>query len=812
MNGPANMDYNDTEVTLKIENDSDYSEFDSYINNDLNQNHNTNEMNYTTLDDLNLDVELDSNSDSDLDSLSDVSCYSRSDDDIQTKNTNNNTSIPHVKKPRRKHKNSRNGCLICKQRKIKCDEKLPSCSFCEKRGIQCSYLTMTPFQIHKIEKDRLNRKKRNEKNKNSFKPNQIQGHIHDNNLNENCNDYNDSISQNKYNNLHEINLNNDPSLHTGNSVYKAHEMEDMLLPSSINNTTNHLNHDDSRLSVMINNYQREQQQFRTPNNSHVPLSDNAKISGKIFVVDKKYLSDIETAANKAEQILEFLHIQDFQSLTKLLRGKNVDAALVVDYYHILSISQIFDNLLRKSFLLYAMDFYKNILLKQQIFSKIFYQVKITISSKCENESAIFIDEITKMIRTEYLPSFHTFSYALVNLFTGSFLILNDCLALHFKNGLKYDLTYDESNRSVKLVGIFLTGLYSITMEKSRQEVLMSGTNFLSAHLISNFKKLLVPNYNIKTFDDFKSMVDKLSLYYVNDVNHENLKSFCEKFSRLLKINRKEKSLLGFNNGFLLRISNSFISIFPFDVFNLTSDSYQEKIKTTLTGKERDLHILTYLCFCSLGYILSSIMPGMENIASTEFASKAWSMFNVSSAENTMKLFKMIENKEMKLIAIYFIRTGTFFKNRRIYYHNYLMQFKINDLLDESSSLTLDERYLTLKKFKLDGVMDELQVRTFLLNKGQFFKKWNYPNMNKYKPKREDKVSINKIKTRFRNENNNDDLIADFINNNNGFFSFDYDATKDLAAYKSLSKDISFIDGFEMKVLWKLCTYIRINNL
>ncbi|KAK9319287.1 hypothetical protein V1517DRAFT_333082 [Lipomyces orientalis] len=41
--------------------------------------------------------------------------------------------------PRRSHLKSRNGCLICKKRKIKCDEMRPQCRNCVKHNVICSY-------------------------------------------------------------------------------------------------------------------------------------------------------------------------------------------------------------------------------------------------------------------------------------------------------------------------------------------------------------------------------------------------------------------------------------------------------------------------------------------------------------------------------------------------------------------------------------------------------------------------------------------------------------------------------------------------
>ncbi|RDW86108.1 Zn(II)2Cys6 transcription factor domain-containing protein [Aspergillus mulundensis] len=40
---------------------------------------------------------------------------------------------------RRAHRKSRNGCLVCKGRRVKCDERKPACLRCENYGAQCIY-------------------------------------------------------------------------------------------------------------------------------------------------------------------------------------------------------------------------------------------------------------------------------------------------------------------------------------------------------------------------------------------------------------------------------------------------------------------------------------------------------------------------------------------------------------------------------------------------------------------------------------------------------------------------------------------------
>ncbi|KAH6652948.1 hypothetical protein BKA67DRAFT_568053 [Truncatella angustata] len=42
---------------------------------------------------------------------------------------------------RRSHPKSRQGCKICKSRKVKCDETRPACRNCVKHNVECDFLT-----------------------------------------------------------------------------------------------------------------------------------------------------------------------------------------------------------------------------------------------------------------------------------------------------------------------------------------------------------------------------------------------------------------------------------------------------------------------------------------------------------------------------------------------------------------------------------------------------------------------------------------------------------------------------------------------
>ncbi|KFY31808.1 hypothetical protein V493_00771 [Pseudogymnoascus sp. VKM F-4281 (FW-2241)] len=49
--------------------------------------------------------------------------------------------------PRKGHKKSRRGCFHCKNRKIKCQETLPSCLNCLRRGLECKYAKILPHEM-----------------------------------------------------------------------------------------------------------------------------------------------------------------------------------------------------------------------------------------------------------------------------------------------------------------------------------------------------------------------------------------------------------------------------------------------------------------------------------------------------------------------------------------------------------------------------------------------------------------------------------------------------------------------------------------
>ncbi|KAG0680624.1 hypothetical protein C6P42_004810 [Pichia californica] len=671
----------------------------------------------------------------------------------------------------KKHKKSKNSCLLCKKRRIKCDIRVPECSNCERRGIECPFLKMTPYQNYIIAQ--------NEKKVANIK---FDANINLNHIDEKYNvfEYDDLTN-------HSIDLNN---------IYNTKNTKN----------TNTANTNIQNISSLLN---------PLPNKIK-PLYSNSKISNLSFKIDNlKLFQYLDLIIDKFLNLQNSLTGNDLILRNKLLSNNLVDYQLYSRFINLLSITQIFNKIVRKSLFLYSFDYYKNILLKQFILKNLNCRKKLSISLICEINSFNFIEQIRNLIKNDYNNIIGSNSIGKIDNLIATFLILDDCLIYHFKNGLNFDINLIQSNNAINLIGIFSTNVFSILISQNSNNnlLLLSCSNIISSYIISYFKNILIKNYYIGIFDEFKSIVDN-SLNFFNSnnssnfINYENLKFFCEKYSSLLKENVLPNTLLGYNNGFIIRIFNSFKSIYPFDLSNLNS----------LSSSINELDIILGLFYSTLNQILSVLIPG-KNLVCGLFSETELDIFNLSNLSNLMKLFNKINSKKLKLLAIYLIRSGLYFKCHCLYYKSYLSSFTLNQLFDFENDLSIHNKYLRLKKFKFGGVADEIHLKYFNLKKGQFIKRLNYPNYSGLKRKRDDKISDNKISNYFKlndNNNNNDDsdndLINDFINTNTGFLSMDYNPLNDIEITKSITEQTKPIDKLQIEMLWKLSTYICSNNL
>ncbi|KAG0691357.1 hypothetical protein C6P40_001641 [Pichia californica] len=678
-----------------------------------------------------------------------------------------------MKRNKKKVAKSKDGCLSCKERKIKCDQKIPNCSACEKRSTQCPYLMMTPFQIHRIQENKC------PSNKSPFSSiTNSTSNIKEEEKKSACipiiNTSTNLKNSYGYRKAGSINSNSQsPEIYRSNHF--TSKIENTSLPLSLDKKT-HI----YKTKSYLYDYISLKPNYKTKNLStnNIPLYSNTRISNLSFNISHDSIFNyFNKYMNTSSKFTSYLLAHDFVSIHKILGGKNLDFILRLGYLEDISISQIYNKLLRKSLLLFSLDYYKNIILKQNMIPFATYEEKLSISGKCENESVESIDKITRIIKDEYLPEFYKFSGACVTLFLGSFIILDDCLGYHFKNGLKYDMSYDEGNKAIQLAGIFSTGYYAIVMEKSREQILMSSTNILSAFLVTNFKRFVIQNYSIKLFEGFVKIIEKSKSFFPNDTNFENLLLFCNQHKTLLEINIHKHSLIGYNNGYVIRLFNSFKSILPYDINNFCN----EQIDIFL-GEDKD--IIIRLFYYTVGHILDALIPGLQNIVSGSFCSPLWDIYEFENIKSIMRLFNSMKDKKMKLIAIFLIRSGLFCKSHRLYNRRYLNNYTLNELFYEESETSIHQKYVQLLKFKEDGEISQVPVKSFLLDKGQFIKRWNFPNDANLKPKRSNKVCDNKIMNQFNNDE--DAIIEDFTKSNNGFFTLDFDPSVDLAGSNPVS--------------------------
>lgn len=736
-----------------------------------------------------------------------------------------------VQKPKKRHSNSKNGCRNCKQRKQKCDENLPICNFCQKKNLPCSYLTMTPFQIHRIKESHAINSRKNYTNEKKYIKDNCISQTNSNVKFNNHEDVNsrgwsfDSDNTNLQNSSRvetsreyhylpsrEVNLNNVTSS-DNNTIYQMHEMEYVLLSDSMNNikssenmvATNPNNFTNYNYIPLSTNKETNDSQYvpyMKHNMNHIPLSGNARLSTRTFTLDhEQIILALEKQQNKSSKILTLLTTEQYTSLNKLALENDLYlySLLTMDLYVNLNTGIIFDTLLRKASLLFAMDYYKNAILKQSMLSKVQYQIKINIACSCENNSIISIDEIAEIIKSEYLPLYNSFENYQIYYLMGSFYLLNACLSYHFKNGQKYELSYDESKNAVHLCGLFLTGLYSVLLYRSDKKTLMSSTNIYANYLSESFKFLLVKNYDFELFDEFQKVIDSISPRYTNNVDFENLKLFWDQYTKLSTVNKNIDSVLGVNNTYMIRIINSFSSILPFTYSNLNLENIEN-------FKGRELDIIILLGYLASAQVIASCIPGFRAMIGNSFAGLG---IKLCSIKSMLSCFKYIETNELKLIGIYFIRIISFMRTNEDRAMSLLSAYPIGKMVqDDSPDISIHDCYLNVKKLRECDIASEIQIKTFLLHKGQFIRNWNYHNSSKLKPKRGTRVSENKIMNYFKN---NDELIDDFVKNNNGFFSLDDDGK--LYPFSGQDfKETTLITEFQIKIIWKLSTYIRINNL
>ncbi|GMM30217.1 hypothetical protein DAMA08_029620 [Martiniozyma asiatica (nom. inval.)] len=701
-----------------------------------------------------------------------------------------------IKKSRKKHKNSRFGCSFCKARKIKCDETLPNCQNCVKRNVECQYLTMTPCQINAIIQSHNGNLK-------SDLASTHQKENYDEYPVSSCIDLNVSLkSSNGMNELSVSQLSDDlQSARVNESIYHATELEQVLLPDvKMNSQKMDINKSPSK-KIIDASYKmktKNDEVIKGPKSNNITvslLSSTTKTVNKTFkLYPKKELEILAPFFSKMMDIDDALLVtRNFADLCRKYRIEDLDFEMKKNFCYVMILSTRFGYLIRKSLILFACSFFKNVLLRQRILIKDSYKIKILISGICEQTSVEYVDDITHLIGDVYLPKYYTFPEQKVSIFIGSVVVLDHLLPYHFKNGLKTEISEEAGNNAISKIGIFICGLYSIAMTDSP----LIGVRTVASHLNLAAKFVIYPPSKMELLFELKRTIEKIGVQNDAGVSFENLLNFLKKHHLLMKFNTRPDSFLGCTPSYALRLINDFYQIFPVDCGNYN-----------LIFQNDDLNVVILLAYRAVSSLLDEIFPAMKSLMSQTLTDSNYPCDNIKVM---MQLFRKMKSKELQIHAMYLIRVISYCNIRRKVYRSYLLNYHIPELSHPPHGMDLFERVRRLQTLRVKGVMNENPVRSLKIRAGSFLLSGNFPSIN---------VSKNQRKAKIEDEfSNTDEMINDFITKNDGFFSKDHDPFKvteedqNRVTKKTISVAVEspVINGDAIKEVWKILTHIRVHQ-
>lgn len=724
------------------------------------------------------------------------------------------------RKARRRHKNSKNGCARCKARKLKCDETLPRCQNCVKRDLTCPYQTLTPYQAHLISKA----------HEEAHGKSEMLFHNQDNTFME-------------YPSTHSVNLQREqPYSDKGDSVFpqEGHgSMETSALAQDNRLEENRLTDvyyqaTDMEHILLNQGPGRAPQLDLAASPEYTPVKSNQVSFGQVIKKDANAtnmragsLSASSKVVNKAFKLNGASEAQTrLQELTRIVdivtHINNGDAAgLFLKYgmfdidsesHHVFYKSLImcapFSKLMAKSLLLYSADCLKNTILRQPILEGVEFTFKMGMSCSCENYSVQELEAITHVINYEYLANYHLFDINLVEILMGSFIILNHCFVYHFKSGIATELSQNEAMKCVSKFGIFNAGLFSITMDKSPFVQEMKGVSILASNLLLMLKSMLKPALRWDHIDDMRRNVIKLSSRIISgskvSVHYDNLKMFLDKHTPLLKshIEGSDTFLgLGEDNGYVIRLMNEFYQIMPCDLGSL--------VPGVMVSDEM---FAVYLSFIGTAALLSNILPAAVSITTNNFLGPACDVYSSRKTEVLMSFFSQMTNNVLKEHVMYLIRMITILKDREQRYKKFLLETNFRDLTEPEDGMSIDERCRRLKHIRELGIMSETPMRSFKLDRGDFYEVWNVPRSI-------DNTSIEY--SALASQINNvlptlDDKVANFLESNNGLFTRDYsepiDAIDVMQQLRSIVTEATPKAAATVTAAWRISVHIRMNNI
>ena len=704
---------------------------------------------------------------------------------------------------RRKHKNSRLGCTICKKRQIKCDETLPICNNCKRTGKPCSYIFLDNDELQKLI---------HEKEKNKFANDNDNDNDNDNNNNDLLNTgllKKSMFNDNDDKSMSEEEENNDDNdlLNPVKNIPSTSITSDFIneyMRNTIHNDNKNKIFDDPKTPnlpilpdqpnhtpIMIEFFgaidQTKKMIQKSSNDivlSDTPFYDNddslfnAVNVNKKFDIIKELPIDPHYTVDKLAYALDCINNNELPLFFKKYGFCKLDQFIETTYkmYHQFVI--LFSTLMRKSIILFTTDVIKNILLKQTSIMKdlLSYDERLSICKSCEDISIEQLSQLTNLINDIYIHKYLDSSKALREIMLTGFLTLASSTSYHYNSGYRQSISIEQSNQCIKYISTFIAGLFSIMINENKQnphykiEVVKGFSRFI----LLEEKFIILENYNINLFVEIYTNLKSLDLIKEIKKNgnnkpdwsniYTNLITFLEKHSQFLNV-FKEDTLLGYDKGYIIRIINEWYQIFPHDLVNYSKIKYPY-------SKDNEIKIIIQLTFITLRHILQSIIPGNRTLVRNSFTGSQQMPYD--DVSNLLKSYYYLKTENYKLYAIYLIRIITFHQTRYERMKRLLSKIYIPEFVDINNDYNVIERCKSLFTFwKKGSTFIEKQRDSMLLRYDTYLIEDNYATLNILIDDDDNNRDRDRGEAKIKYRTNAE-IIKDFESNNNGLFLKDYD--------------------------------------
>ena len=462
---------------------------------------------------------------------------------------------------------------------------------------------------------------------------------------------------------------------------------------------------------------------------------------------------------------------------------DVDDLLVVGFRMYFPFLTLFSKLIRKSLLLFVADAVKNTLCTQKpILSSLSDEMRVRICGVCERYSVNQLSELTLLINHQYITRFPTFTRAQREMLLCAFITLASSTIYHYNSGYRQVISVRQSKQCTKFIGTFAAGIFSLMIseserEKSDRAMIIQG--YIKFILLEE-KYIIVPNKSPHLIIELYDLLKSLNLDKEKDYNlrpwassYMNLCIFLDKHIQFLVV-FKDRSLIGFDHGYVIRMINEWYQLFPYDLVNLTKLRPQLDIDNlkVRTDNDFEIKVVIELTYVALKQCLQACIPGVRSLVRNSFVGTE--SLDYDKIPHLMKSLRLLRKREYKVYAIHAIRTFAFLRARNEKLKMMLAPLEITPF-KSGKELSLSQRCeQLLNDWKYGNIFKEAKKDSLTIRGGNYITADNFPTYNLNRELANmDPAMGEAIKFKSVAE-----MIKDFEFTNTGFFSKDYDSKND----------------------------------